>query len=176
MKNKVLQFAHPVTHDYQRDPSRLALVRENYLYTLDLILNDYHKNHQMDRCVVCEPMKLMGCHRDQVIADLTSTMVKVFFGEFQEYREEIKAIVLEKLLRKDANGKVYATLKERMQALVLEQLRADVKDFINDIEKHMGKYVHAFLDEPRRETIVDQVIGLLHKNWIPHGGLVFDSH
>lgn len=139
---------------------------DNYFYTLDFIINDNLKNHHSHRCVICEPMKLMGCHRDIVIQDLLITMVTTFFDDYEDYKEEVKGIVVDSLIRKNKSKKNFSSIQERVDHLILEQLQVDVEDFLSDIEKHLVQFRQSPLTDLRRMEIVNAVMNLLKKTWI----------
>ncbi|MBI2337132.1 MAG: hypothetical protein HYU97_10290 [Deltaproteobacteria bacterium] len=164
MNSKVIQFSRQ--GNLQTKTSASSLVKEDYLYTLDMIINDAQKDHYKEHCVVCEPMKLMGTHRDRVITEMAGTMVGVFFEDFTQYCEDVKGIVLEKLLRRDAQGRIYPTIQARFNELILEQLEVDIQDFVVDIEKHLLKYTQSNLSAKRKEMIVKNTLKMLKKNWI----------
>lgn len=57
-------------------------VRASFLYTLDLLVDSFGKKHVKKYCALCEPMRVMGEHRDEVIVQLVVALFTSFFQSF----------------------------------------------------------------------------------------------
>lgn len=136
-----------------------------FYYTLDLLMEDFGKKHQREHCALCEPMKVMGLHRDEVMVRLNLTLFTTFFPSFEEYLLEMKDKLMEGLLKRRAEGEPKAW-QARVKKLVQAQIEEDVGDFLGDIQKHLIKYSKVKLENKRRDKIFLETLTQIQKEWM----------
>ncbi len=143
-------------------------VSDAFFYTLDLLMEDFGKKHQGSQCALCEPMKVVGQHRDVVMVGLAIALFTTFFPSFENYILEMKDNLLQGLLdRRDR--KDYGSWKEKIKVLVEDQIKKDLSDFLQDIQKHLLKYTGNPLEESRFEQIYQKALSRLQKEWVGKG-------
>jgi len=143
----------------QHDPE------EAFLYTLDLLLEDFGKRHDPNRCVICNPMQVLGLHRDAAMEKMLVTLFETFFPVWEEYVLEIKDTVLQGLL--DRRGKrTYGSWKEKFLELVQKQVETDLGDFQKDIENHLRKFASVELEPERVQLVFNQALKHLQATWM----------
>lgn len=138
---------------------------EAFDYTLDLLMEDFGKKHRKDCCVLCDPMKTLGLHRDEVMLDLTETLFLAFFPSFESYVQDLKESLVQGLLdRRDP--KRYDSWQEKLKNLLREQVMADLGDFFTDIQKHLIKFAGVEIEEERRATALAKAYTRLERGWL----------
>lgn len=137
-----------------------------YLYTLGLLMEDFGKEHKRGSCVLCEPMKSMGMHRDEIIIKLVQTLFTTFFPSFEDYWLGLKENLLEGLMSRKKGGKAYDSLQAKLKDLLQEQIEKDVRDFFGDIKKHLQKYAQVEIGESREEKIIAASLEGLKGGWM----------
>jgi hypothetical protein len=135
------------------------------LYTLDLLMEDFGKKHLPKYCVLCEPMKVMGKHRDAVMVDLLHSLFITFFPSFSAYLSEVRDNLLRGLLER-GQKRSFDSLKDKLQALLREQIAADLKDFFGDLRKHLLKHTGVKVDAAKESKIISKVMDKLQAAWI----------
>jgi hypothetical protein len=138
---------------------------EAFFYTLDLLMEDFGKHHRAAQCVLCNPMQVMGLHREEVMIRLLVTLFETFFPLWEEYVLEIKESVLQGLLDR-RNRKGYGSWKEKLLDLVNQQVEADLGDFLRDIEKHLGKFSQVELEPMIHDRIFAKAFQILQERWV----------
>jgi hypothetical protein len=137
---------------------------EAFDYTLDLLMEDFGKRHQKDSCVLCEPMKTLGLHRDAVMVDLSETLFLAFFPDFESYVLEVREGLVQGLLdRRDR--KAYDSWQEKLKELLRKQVLSDLGDFLSDIQKHLMKFAGVEIEAERRVAILQQSMERLERGW-----------
>ena len=138
---------------------------EAFDYTLDLLMEDFGKKHSKESCVLCDPMKTLGLHRDAVMLDLTETLFLAFFPSFEGYVQDLKETLVQGLLnRRDA--KRYDSWQDKLKELLRDQVASDLGDFFTDIQKHLIKFAGVEIEPERREEILAQAFARLEKGWM----------
>ncbi len=139
-----------------------------FYYTLELLLEDFGKSHQSVACALCEPMKIMGKHRDEVMAQFHYTLFTLFFPSFSEYLTELKESLLTSVLRRgdrDAE-RGSQSWQERLRQSLDTQVEVDAKQFLEDILKHLKKFSGVEVDEERQGQILRKTLGQLKAEWM----------
>jgi len=167
---KILQMRSRVLRDVKKrgearvDKDQLD-PEEAFLYTLDLLLEDFGKRHLPDRCVICNPMQVLGMHRDAAMVRMLVTLFETFFPVWDEYVLEIKDSVLQGLL--DRRGKrTYGSWKEKFLELVEQQVKTDLHDFQKDIENHLRKFASVEIEPIRAEEVFAAALKQLKESWM----------
>ena len=138
---------------------------EAFVYTLDLLMEDFGKRHHPAQCVLCNPMQVMGSHREEIMTRLLVTLFETFFPLWEEYVLEIKESVLQGLLdRRDR--RTYGSWKEKLLTLVNRQVETDLRDFLRDIENHLRKFAQVELPEERSERVFADAFQTLQERWV----------
>jgi len=137
-----------------------------FYYTMDLLMEDFGKKHDRDFCMLCEPMKVLGLHRDEAIVKLNVALFTTFFPDFEEYLLEIKENMVQGLLRRN-KGPTFPSWQEKLRNLLQGQIKKDAESFLDDIVKHLTKFNEVELDPERREALMDQTFERLQTDWIP---------
>lgn len=138
---------------------------ESFVYTLDLLMEDFGKRHLPAQCVLCNPMQVMGLHREEIMTRLLVTLFETFFPLWEEYVLEIKESVLQRLLdRRDR--KTYSSWKEKLLEVVNRQVESDLRDFLRDIENHLRKFAQVELAEDRSEHVFSEAFRILQERWV----------
>jgi hypothetical protein len=136
-----------------------------WCHTLDLLMEDFGKKHRKELCVLCEPMQILGLHRDAVIVDLAESLFLAFFPSFESYVLEVREGLLQGLLdRRDKNN--YGSWQDKLKELLVRQVAADLRDFIGDIAKHLLKFASVELEDGRREAVFQEAFSRLEKEWL----------
>lgn len=138
---------------------------EAFDYTLDLLMEDFGKKHLKESCVLCEPMKTLGLHRDAVMVDLAETLFLAFFPSFEGYVQDLKESLVQGLLDR-RNPRRYDSWQDKLKDLLREQVLADLGDFFTDIQKHLIKHAGVELEEERRAEVLAQAFGRLERGWM----------
>jgi hypothetical protein len=136
-----------------------------WCHTLDLLMEDFGKKHRKELCVLCEPMQILGQHRDAVMADLAESLFLAFFPSFESYVLEVREGLLQGLLDRRERGN-YGSWQEKLKELLVRQVATDLRDFIGDIAKHLLKFASVDLEEERRETVFQEAFSRLEKEWL----------
>ncbi|MDX1385997.1 MAG: hypothetical protein R3257_00300 [bacterium] len=137
-----------------------------FYYTLDMLTEDFGKKHESEFCALCEPMRVMGQHREEVALELSVVLFTTFFPKFEDYLLEIKESMLQNLLRRE-RGPAFGSWQKKLLSLLRLQVKKDVTSFFEDIQKHLKKYCAAELPADRLETLVGRAMIRLKKDWIP---------
>lgn len=138
---------------------------KNFYYTLDLLMEDFGKKHLSENCALCEPMKAMGKHRDEIMEELAFKLFTTFFPSFDDYILEVQETLTEGLLRRDRPPES-RSWKDKLKALLKNQIKKDLERFLLDIDKHLEKYASVPLEAPRRERILTTTMKRLQEEWI----------
>jgi len=138
---------------------------EAFDYTLDLLMEDFGKKHDKETCVLCEPMKTVGLHRDAVMVDLAQTLFLAFFPSFEDYVLELRESLTQGLLDRRERGE-YDSWQDKLKDLLRRQVLADLGDFLGDIQKHLIKFAGVEIEAERRETILGQAMARLERDWL----------
>ncbi len=138
---------------------------EAFLYTLDLLLEDFGKRHLPSHCVLCNPMQVMGMHRNEIMVKLLVTLFETFFPVWEEYILEIKDSVLQGLLDR-RNRQNYGNWKEKFLGLVEQQVETDLRDFQKDVENHLKKFAQVEVEPARSEEVFAAALTRLKEEWI----------
>ena len=139
-------------------------VRVPFLYTLDLLIDSFGKKHVKKYCALCEPMRVMGEHRDQVIVQLVVTLFTSFFQSFRNYLAEVNGTLLKDLLdRRKAEG--FDSWQQKLKGLVKIQIESDLSDFLEDVQKHLQKFAEVSLEEERKKNIINLAAVEIEKKW-----------
>jgi len=162
---KIIPLAQP-KFDKEKKEDQDSLQEAAYYYTLDLLMEDFGKQHESSFCALCEPMKVMGLHRDEVIASLNYTLFTTFFPDFEEYMMELKETMVHRLLRRQS-GSQFKTWQEKMRHLVDIQIKKDAESFLKDIEKHLKKHTGFELPPARAKAILAGTLKKLQALWVP---------
>ncbi len=135
-----------------------------FLYTIDLLMEDFGKRHRTELCALCNPMKIMGRHRKEVMIELLMALFTTFFPSFENYVSDVKGSLLEGLLdRRDR--RTYSNWKEKLKCLLNNQIETDLQDFLRDIENHLAKFSQVSVEDEQHEEILEQALQQIHKNW-----------
>jgi len=137
----------------------------DFYYTLDLLMEDFGKKHVSDHCALCEPMKVMGKHRDEIMEEFALTLFTTFFPSFDEYVLEVQETLTEGLLRRDCQPESHSW-KDKLKFLLKNQIKKDMESFLLDIGKHLEKYASVPLEEAHREKILGTTMKRLQEEWI----------
>jgi len=149
----------------EKHPSSKGTYPLVFLYTIDLLMEDFGKKHDSRRCVLCEPMKVAGMHRDKVALELAVALFKIFFPSFQNYVLEVREKLVQGLLdRRDR--KTYPTVKDKIKALLTTQIQSDIDDFLLDIQKHLQKFSKGSIDDTRVDQIALEAYERLQNEWM----------
>lgn len=135
------------------------------LYTIDLLMEDFGKKHLPKYCVLCEPMKVMGKHRDAVMVDLLHSLFVTFFPSFSAYLSEVRDNLLRGLLDRGPK-RSFHSLKDKLQTLLREQIAADLKDFFTDLRKHLLKHTGTEPEAAKEAEILGKVLDRLAEEWM----------
>ncbi|MFO1463569.1 MAG: hypothetical protein U1F66_07300 [bacterium] len=138
---------------------------EAYDYTLDLLMEDFGKKHQKENCVLCEPMKTVGLHRDAVMVDLAETLFLAFFPSFEGYVLEVRDGLMQGLLDRRERGP-YESWQDKLKDLLRRQVLNDLGDFLTDIQKHLLKFAGVELEAERREAVLAEAMARLERDWL----------
>lgn len=136
-----------------------------FLYTIDLLMEDFGKKHLPQYCALCEPMKVMGKHRDAVMEALVYSLFTTFFPSFASYLSEVRDNLMQGLLER-GERRSFSSLKEKLQALLRGQIQADLKDFFTDLRKHLMKYTGTPLEPEKEAEVLGRVLDRLFAQWI----------
>lgn len=136
-----------------------------FYYTLELLLEDFGKKHCPKSCALCEPMKVLGLHRDEVMVRLCERLFTLFFPSFKDYLRDLKSQIMEGLLKKTPEAQ-NGTLQARMKTMVLAQIYEDIGDFLGDICKHLKKYANVEIDGQRKVKIQKTTYQRIQKEWM----------
>ncbi len=136
-----------------------------YHYTIDLLMEDFGKKHFSSRCVLCEPMRTLGKHRDEVIRDLHHSLFTMFFPDFEDYLLEIRESLVQKLLRRDQE--VFPSWKEKLVSQLKSQIRRDAWGLLEDIFKHLKKYCGVTYEPLKQEDFLNRLIQHIFQQWVP---------
>ncbi|HEX5035324.1 MAG TPA: hypothetical protein VFW62_12665 [bacterium] len=136
-----------------------------WIHTLDLLMEDFGKKHRKELCVLCEPMQILGLHRDAVMVDLAESLFLAFFPSFESYVMEVREGLLQGLLDRRDRGN-YGSWQAKLKELLVRQVATDLRDFIGDIEKHLRKFASVELEEERRAAIFTEAFSRLEKEWL----------
>ncbi len=136
-----------------------------FLYTLDLLMEDFGKKHLRQNCVLCEPMKNFGLHRDEAIVHLGEALFTTFFPSFRDYVSEMQETLLHGLLDRRERGS-FKSWQDKLKNLFRQKIAEDLKDFLEDIYKHLLKHAGVSIDSARREQIFQKTLACLEKGWI----------
>lgn len=137
-----------------------------FYYTLDLLMEDFGKRHESEFCSLCEPMRVMGLHREEVAVELCVALFTTFFPKFEDYLLEIKESMLQNLLRRE-RGPAFGSWQKKLLALLRTQVKKDVESFLQDIQKHLKKYCAVELPSDRFEELLSRSLVRLREDWIP---------
>jgi hypothetical protein len=137
-----------------------------FYYTLDLLIEDFGKKHESEFCSLCEPMRVMGLHREEVAVDLCVALFTTFFPKFEDYLLEIKENMLQNLLRRE-RGPTFGSWQKKLLSLLRTQVKKDVESFLQDIQKHLKKYCAVEMPLDRLEELLYRSLARLREDWIP---------
>lgn len=141
------------------------VANDPWCHTLDLLMEDFGKKHRKELCVLCEPMQILGLHRDAVMVDLAESLFLAFFPSFESYVLEVREGLLQGLLDRRDKGN-YGSWQEKLKELLVRQVAADLRDFIGDIEKHLRKFASVELEDDRRDAVFQEAFSRLEKEWL----------
>jgi hypothetical protein len=137
----------------------------SFFYTLDLLMEDFGKRHRPEDCALCEPMKVMGKHRDEVMVELNFALFTAFFPSFEGYLAELRDSLMQKFLSRK-EGRSHGDWKDKLKQMVQEQIREDAASFLSDILKHLSKFAKVEVEAPRRKKILEQSLQRLKSEWM----------
>lgn len=136
-----------------------------FVYTMDLLMEDFGKKHLSKYCALCEPMKVLGQHRDEVMVELLVVLFTTFFPTFHGYLLEVRDNLVQGLLGR-RERRTFDSLKEKLHTLLEEQIEADLKDFFTDLRKHLLKYASVELEGEKELQVLGQVFVRLRQDWM----------
>lgn len=136
-----------------------------YQYTIDMLMEDFGKKHLQARCVLCEPMRTLGLHRDEVILKLHQSLFLLFFPDFEDYLLEIRETLMQKLLQRD--DEFFPSWKEKLTSQLKSQICKDAWGLLEDIFKHLKKYCGVSHDSPKQEELLARSVGWIYQEWVP---------
>ena len=132
-------------------------------HSLDLLMEDFGKRHVKENCALCEPMKILGRHRDEVMVELGEALFLAFFPSFEGYLAEVRDGLLQGLLNRQ--GKAYDSWQEKVRELLCLQVQSDADDFVSDIQRHLLKFSGVELEPERRASILAGIMARLEEKW-----------
>ncbi len=141
---------------------------DSFYYTLDLLMEDFGKKHLLEQCILCNPMRVYGEHRDEVIFRLLVALFYRFFPSLDDYLADARKNLMEGLIIRK-NGKIYPSLQEKFSDLLQEQMKGDLRDFGREIQKHLLKHAQVEISPEKIEEVLARVMGVLQEQWMEIG-------
>lgn len=132
-------------------------------HSLDLLMEDFGKRHIRENCVLCEPMKILGKHRDEVMVELGEALFLIFFPSFEGYLSEVREGLMQGLLSRQ--GKAYDSWQDKVRELLYLQVQSDADDFISDMQRHLLKFSGVEINLERRTLILSKMMSRLEEKW-----------
>ncbi len=170
---KIISLGGAALSRHGRRPASSPRFQDEYqerafYYTLELLLEDFGKPHQSVACALCEPMKVMGQHRDEVMAQFHYTLFTLFFPSFSEYLAELKETLLTSVLRRGGRDEAPSaqSWQERLNQNLEAQVEIDAKQFLDDILKHLKKFSEVEVDAERQRQVLQKTLGQLKAEWM----------
>jgi hypothetical protein len=154
--------------NWRRHSANMPPEEDTFLYTMDLLMEDFGKKHLPQYCVLCEPMKVVGKHRDEVMVELLVVLFTTFFPSFQDYILETKEALLQGLLDR-REKKSFDSWQNKLAVLLQRQMEEDLKDFLNDIQRHLLKYSGVEIEADKFQHMLTQAMFVLKEEWMRKG-------